>query len=54
VNIARYLRAISPNPNCRITFTPSPYSLNIERQKPTNSEFIAPLADKLRVMSKVS
>ncbi len=30
------------------------YSLNIERQKPTNSEFIALLADKLRVMSKVS
>ena len=32
------------------------YSMNIERQKPTNSEFIAILADKLRVrvMSKVS
>ncbi len=30
------------------------YSLNIERQKPTNSEFVALLADKLRVMSKVS
>jgi len=30
------------------------YSMNIERQKPTNSEFIALLADKLRVMSKVS
>lgn len=29
------------------------YSMNIERQKPTNSEFIALLADKLRVMSKV-
>lgn len=30
------------------------YSMNIELQKPTNSEFIALLADKLRVMSKVS
>jgi two-component system response regulator (stage 0 sporulation protein A) len=32
------------------------YSMNIERQKPTNSEFIAILADKLRVrvMGKVS
>ncbi|MHB8124817.1 MAG: sporulation transcription factor Spo0A [Desulfitobacteriaceae bacterium] len=30
------------------------YSMNIERQKPTNSEFIALLADKLRIMSKVS
>ncbi len=30
------------------------YSMNIERQKPTNSEFIALLADKLRVMSNVS
>ena len=32
------------------------YSMNIERQRPTNSEFIALLADKLRVriMSKVS
>lgn len=30
------------------------YSMNIERQKPTNSEFVALLADKLRVMSKVS
>lgn len=29
------------------------YSMNIERQKPTNSEFIALLADKMRVMSKV-
>lgn len=29
------------------------YSMNIEKQKPTNSEFIALLADKLRVMSKV-
>ena len=30
------------------------YSMNIERQKPTNSEFIALLADKFRVMGKVS
>ncbi|MDR3599458.1 MAG: sporulation transcription factor Spo0A [Desulfosporosinus sp.] len=30
------------------------YSMNIERQKPTNSEFIALLADKLSLMSKVS
>jgi two-component system response regulator (stage 0 sporulation protein A) len=30
------------------------YSMNIERQKPTNSEFVALLADKLRVMTKVS
>jgi len=32
------------------------YSMNIERQKPTNSEFIALLSDKfrVRVMSKVS
>ena len=30
------------------------YSVNIERQKPTNSEFIALLADKFRVMSMVS
>jgi len=30
------------------------YSMNIERQKPTNSEFIALLADKFRMMSKVS
>jgi two-component system response regulator (stage 0 sporulation protein A) len=30
------------------------YSMNIERQKPTNSEFIALLADKFRVMSNVS
>jgi len=29
------------------------YSMNIERQKPTNSEFIALLADKFIVMSKV-
>jgi len=29
------------------------YSMNIERQKPTNSEFIALLADNLRVMGKV-
>ncbi len=30
------------------------YSMNIERQKPTNSEFIALLADKFRVMGQVS
>ena len=30
------------------------YSMNIERQKPTNSEFIALLADKFRVMGMVS
>ena len=30
------------------------YSMNIERQKPTNSEFIALLAEKFRVMSNVS
>ena len=30
------------------------YSMNIERQKPTNSEFIALLADNLRVMSTAS
>jgi len=30
------------------------YSMNIEHQKPTNSEFIAVLADKLRMMSNVS
>ncbi|WP_274594920.1 sporulation initiation factor Spo0A C-terminal domain-containing protein [Desulfosporosinus fructosivorans] len=30
------------------------YSMDIERQKPTNSEFIALLADKFRVMGKVS
>jgi len=30
------------------------YSMNIERQKPTNSEFIALLSDKFRVMNKVS
>jgi len=30
------------------------YSMNIERQKPTNSEFIALIADKLRVMGNVS
>jgi len=30
------------------------YSMNIERQKPTNSEFIALLSDKFRVMSMVS
>jgi two-component system response regulator (stage 0 sporulation protein A) len=30
------------------------YSMNIEHQKPTNSEFIALLADKISLMSKVS
>ncbi|MDR3540260.1 MAG: sporulation transcription factor Spo0A [Desulfosporosinus sp.] len=30
------------------------YSMNIERQKPTNSEFIAVLADKLSMMSKAN
>lgn len=30
------------------------YPMNFERQKPTNSEFIAVLADKLRMMSRVS
>jgi two-component system response regulator (stage 0 sporulation protein A) len=30
------------------------YSMNIERQRPTNSEFIAILSDKFRVMSMVS
>ena len=30
------------------------YSMNIERQKPTNSEFIALLSDKFRVMSMVN
>jgi two-component system, response regulator, stage 0 sporulation protein A len=30
------------------------YSMNIESQKPTNSEFIAVIADKLKMMSKVS
>lgn len=30
------------------------YSMDIERQKPTNSEFIALLADKFRIMGKVS
>src|SRR5665648_386368 len=30
------------------------YSMNVSRQKPTNSEFIAPLADKFRVMGMVS
>jgi two-component system response regulator (stage 0 sporulation protein A) len=30
------------------------YSMNTERQKPTNSEFIALLADKLTMMSNVS
>ena len=30
------------------------YSMNVDRQKPTNSEFIAILADKFRVMGMVS
>jgi len=30
------------------------YSMNIERQKPTNSEFIAVLADKFRLMGMIS
>ena len=30
------------------------YSMNVDRQKPTNSEFIALLADKFRVMGMVS
>ncbi|HEY8875779.1 MAG TPA: sporulation initiation factor Spo0A C-terminal domain-containing protein, partial [Desulfosporosinus sp.] len=30
------------------------YSMNIERQKPTNSEFIAVLADKFRMNGMVS
>jgi two-component system response regulator (stage 0 sporulation protein A) len=30
------------------------YSMNIEQQKPTNSEFIAIIADKFRVMGEVS
>ena len=30
------------------------YSMNIERQKPTNTEFIAHLADELRMMSNVN
>jgi len=30
------------------------YSMNVDRQKPTNSEFIALLSDKFRVMSNVS
>ena len=30
------------------------YSMNIDRQKPTNSEFMALLADNLRMMSKAS
>ena len=32
----------------------SGYSMNSDRQKPTNSEFIAVLADKFRVMGMVS
>ena len=30
------------------------YSMNIERQKPTNSEFIALLSDNFRVIGMVS
>jgi two-component system response regulator (stage 0 sporulation protein A) len=30
------------------------YTINVERGKPTNSEFIAMVADKLRIGSKVS
>jgi two-component system response regulator (stage 0 sporulation protein A) len=30
------------------------YTINLERGKPTNSEFIAMVADKLRIESKVS
>src|SRR5665811_2571484 len=30
------------------------YSMNIERQKPTNSQFMAVLADKFRAMGMVS
>lgn len=30
------------------------YTINIQRGKPTNSEFIAMVADKLRIGSKVS
>jgi two-component system response regulator (stage 0 sporulation protein A) len=29
------------------------YTINVERGKPTNSEFIAMVADKLRIGSKV-
>jgi len=30
------------------------YTINLERGKPTNSEFIAMVADKLRISTKVS
>jgi two-component system response regulator (stage 0 sporulation protein A) len=30
------------------------YTINLERGKPTNSEFIAMVADKLRIETKVS
>lgn len=30
------------------------YTINLERGKPTNSEFIAMIADKLRISAKVS
>jgi two-component system response regulator (stage 0 sporulation protein A) len=30
------------------------YTINLERGKPTNSEFIAMIADKLRIEAKVS
>jgi two-component system response regulator (stage 0 sporulation protein A) len=30
------------------------YTINLERGKPTNSEFIAMVADKLRIEAKVS
>ncbi|HHX50238.1 MAG TPA: sporulation transcription factor Spo0A, partial [Clostridia bacterium] len=30
------------------------YTINVERGKPTNSEFIAMVADKLRMQAKIS
>ncbi|MFA5536894.1 MAG: sporulation initiation factor Spo0A C-terminal domain-containing protein, partial [Bacillota bacterium] len=30
------------------------YTINVERGKPTNSEFIAMIADKLRIQTKTS
>ena len=30
------------------------YTINVERGKPTNSEFIAMIADKMRIEAKVS
>jgi two-component system response regulator (stage 0 sporulation protein A) len=30
------------------------YTINVERGKPTNSEFIAMIADKLRIGTKIS